>query len=56
MPVNVRSAFSPIVVVVTVVGVPIAVVPVLSATGDNRNVDGAGLLIARVDRRTCRCP
>ncbi len=36
VPVNVRSAFSPIVVVVTVVGVPIAVVPVLSGTGDKQ--------------------
>ena len=32
VPVNVRTGFSPAVVVTTVVGVPIAVVPVLSGT------------------------
>ena len=37
--VNVRTAFSPIVPIVTVVGVPIAVVPVLSGTALNVNVN-----------------
>ena len=38
VPANVRTAFSPIVVVVTVVADPIAVVPVLSGTAANKNV------------------
>ena len=47
--VNVRTAFSPIVVVDTVVGVPIAVVPVLSGTSASRNVSVPVCWIARVD-------
>ena len=53
--VNVRVAFSPMVVVVTVVGVPIVVVPVLSATGVSRKVMVPVCCVAGVDDDACRC-